>query len=200
MLPTLFRSGILEDILLQVRSVKTLLCYKSLYSIHNILYWLHFMCILFYMYLSSWLSKQQPQFDWDPETVGMIHGSFFWGYIVTQIPGGFICQKFAANRSVISLLIECKGIITHSSVHTECLLLSLFFPLFQSVWLRHSGHILPEHAYPRSRPDALWLRYPCQGVSRTCGGASVLSIALLVNTINEQGEQIYILFRRFTIL
>ncbi|XP_053269872.1 vesicular glutamate transporter 1 [Pleuronectes platessa] len=40
----------------------------------------------------------EPQFDWDPETVGMIHGSFFWGYIVTQIPGGFICQKFAANR------------------------------------------------------------------------------------------------------
>ncbi|CAG12670.1 unnamed protein product, partial [Tetraodon nigroviridis] len=38
------------------------------------------------------------QFTWDPETVGMIHGSFFWGYIVTQIPGGFICQKFAANR------------------------------------------------------------------------------------------------------
>uniref|UniRef100_A0A672H8P8 Solute carrier family 17 member 7 n=1 Tax=Salarias fasciatus TaxID=181472 RepID=A0A672H8P8_SALFA len=41
----------------------------------------------------------KAQFDWDPETVGMIHGSFFWGYIVTQIPGGFICQKFAANRS-----------------------------------------------------------------------------------------------------
>ncbi|KAK5881044.1 hypothetical protein CesoFtcFv8_021894 [Champsocephalus esox] len=40
----------------------------------------------------------KAQFDWDPETVGMIHGSFFWGYIVTQIPGGFICQKFAANR------------------------------------------------------------------------------------------------------
>uniref|UniRef100_A0AAQ4RCK3 Vesicular glutamate transporter 1 n=1 Tax=Gasterosteus aculeatus aculeatus TaxID=481459 RepID=A0AAQ4RCK3_GASAC len=40
----------------------------------------------------------KAQFDWDPETVGMIHGSFFWGYIITQIPGGFICQKFAANR------------------------------------------------------------------------------------------------------
>lgn len=40
----------------------------------------------------------KAQFHWDPETVGMIHGSFFWGYIVTQIPGGFICQKFAANR------------------------------------------------------------------------------------------------------
>lgn len=48
----------------------------------------------------TYTSPQKAQFDWDPETVGMIHGSFFWGYIVTQIPGGFICQKFAANRSV----------------------------------------------------------------------------------------------------
>lgn len=55
------------------------------------------------------MSQQKAQFDWDPETVGMIHGSFFWGYIVTQIPGGFICQKFAANRSVYALFIVCKG-------------------------------------------------------------------------------------------
>ena len=37
-------------------------------------------------------------FNWDPETVGMIHGSFFWGYIVTQIPGGYISSRLAANR------------------------------------------------------------------------------------------------------
>ena len=53
------------------------------------------------------LSPQKAQFDWDPETVGMIHGSFFWGYIVTQIPGGFICQKFAANRFVYAFVV-CK--------------------------------------------------------------------------------------------
>uniref|UniRef100_A0A8D2C5Y8 Major facilitator superfamily (MFS) profile domain-containing protein n=1 Tax=Sus scrofa TaxID=9823 RepID=A0A8D2C5Y8_PIG len=41
---------------------------------------------------------QTAQFNWDPETVGLIHGSFFWGYIVTQIPGGFISNKFAASR------------------------------------------------------------------------------------------------------
>ncbi|KAI2567537.1 solute carrier family 17 member 8 [Homo sapiens] len=41
---------------------------------------------------------QTAQFNWDPETVGLIHGSFFWGYIMTQIPGGFISNKFAANR------------------------------------------------------------------------------------------------------
>lgn len=53
-------------------------------------------------HISSFL--QAAQFTWDPETVGMIHGSFFWGYIVTQIPGGFICQKFAANRWMSSHL------------------------------------------------------------------------------------------------
>jgi len=55
---------------------------------------------------------QKAQFTWDPETVGMIHGSFFWGYIVTQIPGGFICQKFAANRSVTQSL-------NHTHTHTQ---------------------------------------------------------------------------------
>ncbi|XP_040183571.1 vesicular glutamate transporter 1 [Rana temporaria] len=50
------------------------------------------------VYKGNKLVMEQAQFNWDPETVGMIHGSFFWGYIVTQIPGGYICQKFAANR------------------------------------------------------------------------------------------------------
>lgn len=71
------------------------------------------------------LSQQKAQFDWDPETVGMIHGSFFWGYIVTQIPGGFICQKFAANRSVYALIV-CKGSMQLFFLNT---LLIFFFPL-----------------------------------------------------------------------
>uniref|UniRef100_A0A6I8R4I2 Vesicular glutamate transporter 1 n=1 Tax=Xenopus tropicalis TaxID=8364 RepID=A0A6I8R4I2_XENTR len=50
------------------------------------------------VYKGNKIVIEQAQFTWDPETVGMIHGSFFWGYIVTQIPGGYICQKFAANR------------------------------------------------------------------------------------------------------
>ncbi|MEJ1277122.1 solute carrier family 17 (sodium-dependent inorganic phosphate cotransporter) member 8 [Cricetulus griseus] len=49
---------------------------------------------------------QMAQFNWDPETVGLIHGSFFWGYIVTQIPGGFISNKFAANScSTLTIVI-----------------------------------------------------------------------------------------------
>uniref|UniRef100_A0A8C0NH09 Major facilitator superfamily (MFS) profile domain-containing protein n=1 Tax=Canis lupus familiaris TaxID=9615 RepID=A0A8C0NH09_CANLF len=50
------------------------------------------------VYIDGKPEIQTAQFNWDPETVGLIHGSFFWGYIVTQIPGGFISNKFAANR------------------------------------------------------------------------------------------------------
>ncbi|XP_002739690.1 vesicular glutamate transporter 3-like [Saccoglossus kowalevskii] len=38
------------------------------------------------------------EFDWSPNIVGLMHGSFFWGYIVTQIPGGYLASRFPANR------------------------------------------------------------------------------------------------------
>ncbi|XP_012690949.2 vesicular glutamate transporter 2.1 [Clupea harengus] len=52
---------------------------------------------------------EKAAFNWDPETVGMIHGSFFWGYIVTQIPGGWISSRLAANR-VFGLAIVLTSI------------------------------------------------------------------------------------------
>lgn len=42
--------------------------------------------------------QAEPEFDWTPETVGVVDSSFFWGYIVTQIPGGFLAARFPANR------------------------------------------------------------------------------------------------------
>ncbi|XP_077994605.1 vesicular glutamate transporter 2-like [Glandiceps talaboti] len=59
------------------------------------------------------------EFDWSPEIVGLMHGSFFWGYIITQIPGGYLASRFPANRlfgvaicitSFLNLLIptSCK--------------------------------------------------------------------------------------------
>uniref|UniRef100_A0A8D0GI64 Solute carrier family 17 member 8 n=1 Tax=Sphenodon punctatus TaxID=8508 RepID=A0A8D0GI64_SPHPU len=50
------------------------------------------------IYVNGKPQIEKAQFNWDPETVGLIHGSFFWDYIVTQIPGGFIANKLAANR------------------------------------------------------------------------------------------------------
>lgn len=91
---------------------------------------------------------QKAQFNWDPETVGMIHGSFFWGYIVTQIPGGFICQKFAANRSVFQSLNH-----TEWMKHCWCFSLSVS----QSVWLCSRVHVYPEYDNSHSSTDSLQL-------------------------------------------
>ncbi|KAM9272158.1 vesicular glutamate transporter 1-like [Cariama cristata] len=71
-------------------------------------------------------SCQHAQFNWDPETVGMIHGSFFWGYIVTQIPGGFIAQKFAANRvfglAIVSTSLLNMLIPAAARTHVGCVI------------------------------------------------------------------------------
>lgn len=54
--------------------------------------------LLFLSFSPGALHWKKAKFNWDPETVGMIHGSFFWGYIITQIPGGYISSRLAANR------------------------------------------------------------------------------------------------------
>uniref|UniRef100_A0A3B3TRP0 Vesicular glutamate transporter 1 n=1 Tax=Poecilia latipinna TaxID=48699 RepID=A0A3B3TRP0_9TELE len=75
----------------------------------------------------AFVSPQKAQFSWDPETVGMIHGSFFWGYIVTQIPGGFICQKFAANRVFGFAIVatSCLNMLipTAARMHFGCVII-----------------------------------------------------------------------------
>lgn len=40
----------------------------------------------------------KAEFDWSPETIGVIDSSFFWGYLITQVPGGFLAAKYPANR------------------------------------------------------------------------------------------------------
>ncbi|XP_053575791.1 vesicular glutamate transporter 3 isoform X1 [Bombina bombina] len=77
------------------------------------------------VYVSGKPEIQKAQFNWDPETVGLIHGSFFWGYIVTQIPGGFIANKLAANRvfgaaifltSILNMLIPSAAKVHYGFV------------------------------------------------------------------------------------
>ncbi|NXQ24468.1 VGLU3 protein, partial [Alaudala cheleensis] len=78
------------------------------------------------VYIDGKLELQTAQFNWDPETVGLIHGSFFWGYIVTQIPGGFISNKLAANRvfgAAIFLTSTLNMIIPSAArVHYGCVM------------------------------------------------------------------------------
>ena len=43
---------------------------------------------------------QFPDFEWDSGTQGLILASFFYGYIITQIPGGYLATKYGGKRLV----------------------------------------------------------------------------------------------------
>lgn len=40
---------------------------------------------------------QASVYNWDSETQGLILGSFFWGYILTQIPGGYLAGRYGSK-------------------------------------------------------------------------------------------------------
>ncbi|ODN04161.1 Vesicular glutamate transporter 2.1 [Orchesella cincta] len=42
-------------------------------------------------------STGKPDFTWTKGTVGLVDSSYFLGYLVTQIPGGFCAAKYRAN-------------------------------------------------------------------------------------------------------
>ncbi|XP_062402459.1 vesicular glutamate transporter 3 [Sardina pilchardus] len=78
------------------------------------------------VYINGTAVMQPAQFNWDPEIVGLIHGSFFWGYIVTQIPGGFIANKLAADRvfgaAIVLTSILNMFIPSAARVHYGCVM------------------------------------------------------------------------------
>ncbi|CAG0913241.1 unnamed protein product [Notodromas monacha] len=39
----------------------------------------------------------EGEFDWDEVTQGLILGSFFWGYMITQIPGGILVKRYGSK-------------------------------------------------------------------------------------------------------
>ncbi|NP_001369565.1 sialin isoform 9 [Homo sapiens] len=41
--------------------------------------------------------KPGKKYQWDAETQGWILGSFFYGYIITQIPGGYVASKIGGK-------------------------------------------------------------------------------------------------------
>ena len=50
-------------------------------------------------------------FDWNSKEQGLILGSFFYGYVVTQIPGGFLSEKYG-GKWFYGLGTLCTAILT----------------------------------------------------------------------------------------
>ncbi len=41
---------------------------------------------------------QLPEYHWTQDQLGIMEGSFFYGYLITQVPGGFLAAKFPPNK------------------------------------------------------------------------------------------------------
>ncbi|KRZ05455.1 Vesicular glutamate transporter 3 [Trichinella zimbabwensis] len=48
-------------------------------------------------FTDPWGVVHPADFDWNPSVLGVVEGSFFYGYLITQVPGGFIAARFPAT-------------------------------------------------------------------------------------------------------
>ena len=44
---------------------------------------------------------------WSKETQGIILGAFFWGYLITQIPGGWLSEKLGGKAVLGWCMLLC---------------------------------------------------------------------------------------------
>lgn len=56
-------------------------------------------------------SQVAAEFDWSPQIQGHILGAFYYGYLLTQIPGGYIAARFG-GKSLFGLAIMLAAILT----------------------------------------------------------------------------------------
>lgn len=56
-------------------------------------------------------TNNNGEFNWHSDTVGYILGSFFYGYLVTQIPGGWMAEKFG-GKYMFGYGVLCTAILT----------------------------------------------------------------------------------------
>jgi sugar phosphate permease len=70
--------------------------------------------------ISLALPAMSHQLGMDPQQAGNAAGAFFWGYIVLQIPGGYLARRWSAKR-LIGLLLVLWGVcaVAGGLVQTE---------------------------------------------------------------------------------
>jgi len=52
------------------------------------------------------------EFDWDEKTQGLVLSSFFWGYVITQMPGGMLADTYGGKATLgLGMLLSSIGTI-----------------------------------------------------------------------------------------
>lgn len=76
--------------------------------------WLRIIPVAFIMYTIAFVDRTNislalpsisRDLHMDPEQAGSAAGIFFWGYLVLQIPGGYLAERWSAKRFVSVLLV-----------------------------------------------------------------------------------------------
>ncbi|XP_055343082.1 sialin-like [Paramacrobiotus metropolitanus] len=57
------------------------------------------------------LEHTAGEFEWDGTTQGIVLGSYFYGYILTQFPGGWVANRFGA-KYVLGLALLTSGLLS----------------------------------------------------------------------------------------
>ncbi|XP_071442476.1 vesicular glutamate transporter 1-like [Hetaerina americana] len=58
------------------------------------------------------VTTYRQDFDWDLPTRGLLLSSFFYGYIVTQIPGGWLATRLGGGARVYGIGVAATAILT----------------------------------------------------------------------------------------
>lgn len=95
-------------------------------------------------------------YDWDESTQGLILSSFFWGYIVSQIPASQLALAIGAKTLLCTCGLAC-GVLTlitpwmASYSWTALLATRMLMGLFQGVFFPCTHTVLSKWAHPMER-------------------------------------------------
>lgn len=62
------------------------------------------------MVLTAFFFYFQKDHKWDEKTKALILSSFFWGYVVTQVPAGQLAQRCGAKRILLWSMLLCSAL------------------------------------------------------------------------------------------
>lgn len=105
------------------------------------------MCNNHTIYENGFYVNKVAEFNWDSKTQGMVLGSFYYGYIVLQIPGGWLATKIGGTRifgaalffaSVLTLFTPAAARFSVYALITlrvlEGVALGVLFPSNHAIW------------------------------------------------------------------
>lgn len=103
-------------------------------------------------------------YGWSQTTVGIIQSSFFWGYVLTQIPGGYLADRYGGKQVLAAGVIvwSAMTLLTPMAASTNLGVLLLSRALLgvgEGVAMPAMNNIISKWVPPQERSRSLSLTY-----------------------------------------